>query len=345
MADIYSAIVANCKLLNANAGFEVAIGGKSENYSDVKEWVPTSSTMLNLLLGDANFGIAVGRIFELFGDYSHGKSTVAQHIMNGFQEAGGLSVLIDSESGWDRPRAIAMGHKEDQHQVIEAETAEEGFEAIYNSIKNFALAFDEEIPIVFVWDTLASSPTDGEKIGDEYTGGMMWKPRLIRRELRRLCKPLAKNNCSLVVVNQTIEGPKPNKSGVKMTPGGGGVKFWSSQRIQVSRVAAFKDPVTKLPAGIISSAKLVKSKLNAPSRSVDLPITFSHGIDPMREVINYHLDNTSIVNIFGVYKKIIGFGEKDFSFLEKNMEKVFKENEGLLKYLVDEAKMHWLGLT
>ena len=347
MADddpIFAVLKQVAKSVNTKHKLEVAVPGTEEVRGDVKNWVPTASVLLNLLLGEEHLGMATGRITELFGDYSHGKSTVAQIMMNGVQAAGGVSVMLDAESTWNRERAVDMGHNAHRHLAVEVDTAEMGFEVIDSTVEQFQKTLGGRVPIIFVWDTIAASPTAGEKKGDEYEGGMMWKPRLIRRELKRLNTTLDSIQGHLLFVNQTIEGPKPNRTGVKTTPGGGGIKFWSSQRLQIKKVGQYSeygDSKDKL-AGITSEVKTVKNKLKPPFKSIDLPIHFKNGLDPIREVTNYHLDNTSLYNISGAYKKIVGFTEKDISFYEKDIRGVFEEHEGLLEWMKEQVISHWL---
>ncbi len=343
--DVYSVIEDVAKDINKQMNLEVAIPGKQDVSSDVKNWIPTSSHMLNLLMGLENLGAPTGRVIELFGDYSHGKSTILQLLMSGFQKAGGISNLLDSESSWNRERALMMGHDLERHLTIETDTVEQGFETIYKLNEKYASLFGDSVPIIYGWDTIAASPTSGEKEGDEFKDGMAFKARKIRSELRRLCQELPKANALLVVVNQTIstlnaKGPK------KTTPGGSGLKFWASQRLECWRVGVFKSfGDDQQPAGIISQVKAVKNKLHPPNRAVDLPLVYRTGICPYREVINYHLDNTSIVNIAGAYRKIVGFTDKDISFYEKNTLGAFEEHPGLLEYLQEEVTSHWCGLS
>lgn len=344
---IYDALEKIATRVNKKHDIEAAIPGEKKVSADVDFWVPTASTILNLLMGDDDFGVAAGRIFELFGDFSHGKSTIAQIIINAFQAAGGVSVLLDSESSWNRQRAIQMGHNAKRHLAVDIETCNMGFEVIHSTLGEFKRTFGGRIPVVFVWDTIAASPTSDEKSGDEYASGMMSKARLIRMELRRLTPELKKAQASIVFVNQTIEGPKPNRSGVKTTSGGGGIKFWSSQRIQVTRVGRYADWGGKANkedrklAGIISSIQMVKNKMNPPFKSADMPINFRTGVDPYREVTNYLLDNTSVYNVSGAYKSIVGFGDKDIKAYERDIPGIIQGTPGLYEWLVEQVKSHW----
>lgn len=341
---VYSVIEKVAKNVNKKHNIEAAIPGKQQVSADVAVWVEMRSILLNLLLGEEDFGCAAGRVFELFGDFSHGKSTIAQIMMNAFQAVGGVSVLLDSESSWDRRRAVRMGHNENRHLAVDIETCDMGFEVISSTIDEFKATLGGKVPIIFVWDTIAASPTADEKAGSEYDSGMMFKPRLIRRELRRLVPELKKINASLVFVNQTIEGPKPNRSGVKTTPGGGGIKFWSSQRIQVTRVAKY--PIfgdKKKLAGIISKVETVKNKLHPPFREVDVPINFKTGVDLHREITNYLLDHTSCYNISGAYRSIVGYKEKDIKCYEKDIPGKFEEYPSLFEWMAEQVKSHWLS--
>ena len=341
--DVYDVISGIAGDLNKQFNLEVAVPGRDSVKADVKGWVPTSSLMLNMAFGrkdddGVHLGVPIGRIIELFGDFSHGKSTILQHIMNGFQAAGGLSNLLDSEGGWDRSRAVDMGHNSDRNLHIEVDTVERGFDVLYQLNEEYIGKFQGSIPIMYGWDTIAASGTEGEKKGDQYESGMGWKARVIRRELRRLTSELPKCNATLIAVNQVIDQFKrPGKT----TPGGSGLKFWSSQRLEVFRVAPLIDPATKKPMGIISKIKMKKNKLSAPNAELDIPIVYKTGIDPIWEVVNYHLDNTSIVNVNGAY---INFPDFDIKCYKKDMMTHFEQNEGFLQYLQEKAVEHFFDV-
>jgi recombination protein RecA len=340
---VYAILEKVAKSINNAKSLEVAIPGEKEVKADVKQWIPTASVILNLLMGDENYGVAVGRIYDIIGDFGEGKSTIAQIIMNAFQEAGGVSVLLDSESAWNRARAIDMGHNPKRHMAVDIETCEMGFSVIQETIEQFKITLGGRVPVVFVWDTISASPTDSEKKGDEFANGMQFKPRFIRSQLRAICPELKKVAASLVFVSQTIEGNKPNRTGVKTTAGGGGIKFWSSQRLQVEKVATTHDPVEKEKlTGIITNIKMVKNKLHPPFKRADVPIDFKLGLNPVMEVTNYLLDHTNVYNISGAYKSIVGFAEKDIKFYEKDLPKVLEANPGLLDWMVEQVKSHWI---
>lgn len=353
-ANVYDVLMRVAEKVNKKHDFQIAVPGKEQVGSDVRERVLTDSVMLNLLFGGFDIegqfheGVPVGKIIEIFGDYSHGKSTILQIIMNAFQQVG-VSALIDSESAWDRVRALVMGHRVEKHLALEADTLELGFKVMHDTIEYFGEEFRGAIPFMIGWDTIAAAPTEGEKKDDEYESGMMYKPRKIRQELRKLTLKFAASRCTGVFLNQTIQSKdsKEKYTGIKSTGGGGGLKFHSSQRLQVTRVASFREwgasKKHSKPIGIISAAKLVKNKLGAPMQEVDIPINYKQGVDPIREVVNYLLDFSEVYNIAGAYKKIVGFDDETLSFYEKDLPEVFDKNEGLLEYLQDSARIEWIS--
>lgn len=327
---------------NSKVGRGVAKSGKDIVGADVKYWVPTESILLNLLLGEDDFGCPSGKIMEIFGDSSEGKSTILQILMNAFQAAGGISVLVDSESAWNRKRAIAMGHNEALHTYVDAEYLELAFETINTLIDRFTVRFGDAIPILIGYDTIAAHATESEKGGDQYAEGMMSKPKKIRAFLRQCCLELPKIKGQLVLLNQTIESPKDDKSGIKKTSGGGGPRFWSSHRLEVRRVGVYKWAKDARLEGILSNVKTIKNRMHPPHRSVTLPINFLKGCDPIREVYTYLHDHTNLVNTSGAYKRIVGFQEKDISCYEKDFPAKVREHEGLLEWMQEQVRSHWL---
>lgn len=329
--------------VNADTDLRVVVPGTESVKADVKQYVRTKSNLLNLLLGEDELGSPTGRVMEIFGDNSHGKSTILQILMNAFQAANGVSTLLDSESSWNRDRAVQMGHNPERHLSVDVDTVEMGFKVIRSILLQFIDMFGGSIPLIIGWDTIAASPTDGELKLDEYAAGMMYKPRLIRQQLRVIGPLLDKARAQLVFVNQTIEGPN-QKSSVKTTPGGGGIKFWSSHRLQVTRVATYNDMINKeRSVGIISKVKAVKNKLNPPFKEIELPLDFAAGIDPVLESFNYLLDKTSVVNLSGSRIKIVGFTDTDLSFYKKEIYQVVQDNPGLLDWMQSQVQSHWLS--
>lgn len=280
-------------------GKSYVIPGEDTNLSDVKLLVPTSSYLLNKLLSG---GVPVGRVIEIYGEPSHGKSSIAQHIMVGFQRFPGLSILLDSEFTWDRSRAIKMGHDNSRHIYLQVDCLERGVEVIDSLITRLRMpgkGIPNDMPIVIVWDTISNSPPeaelddvdssdDGDETSGKYKHGMCDKPRQLRELERKWSMKLPQTMCSLVFVSQTYTGPSKGRGPQQKTSGGGAIKFWASKRLKVWRESVIDYPAPQ--SGFICSVQTVKDKLAPPYRTVQLPLLHITGIHPGYELVNFLLD-------------------------------------------------------
>lgn len=331
--------------LNKEFKARVAVTGDELCASDVPFRVPTRSFLLNKLFGG---GAPIGRVIEVSGDPSHGKSTVLEEMMIGFQLYPGISVLLDADTGWHRPRAVAMGHNSHRHLHLQADTVEYGFETIFSTIARLRMPgrFPPNMPVGIFWDTISASQTEGEKEGDPYKDGTGAKPRKIREQLRRLAPELPRNNVCLVFACHThMEFSKGGKVGKqpqkKSSTGGEAIPFWSGKRIKVWISSRLDYPYKN--AGIITTAETIKDKLEAPHERVELPILHHTGIDPGYELIYYLLDNSSWVNMNGAYVNIPDFPEpgKALNFFPKQLHLKMQHFPDLLGYLRDCAEHTW----
>lgn len=330
--------------LNAEFKAEVAVPGEEMVHSDKATIrIPTSSFMLNLILGG---GIPQGRVVEICGDPSEGKSTLVEHMMIGFQKFPGISVLLDAETGWQRERALRIGHNPSRHLHLQADTVELGFSVIDSTIKRIRMPgskFPPDMPVGFFWDTIAASQTEGEKTGDQYAEGMMDKARKIRRNLRTLSMMLPQTNCALVFVNQMIDQPAKGGHGhaKKTTPGGGAIKFWSAKRLQVRSFEKMHYPEEN--TGILTTIKTIKDKLNPPFREVQVPIRYYDGVDNLYEVINFLIDNSNVVNMSAGRVTVLGYPDPDSEakFWHKKAYEYSAKNPDILEYLQICAQEVW----
>lgn len=341
---ISSSLVSVTQDLNKEFKTRLAVTGDDLCVSDVTMHVPTRSFGLNQILGG---GAPCGRVVEIFGDPSHGKSTIIEEMMIGFQRYPGISVLIDADTGWSRKRAIAMGHDSSRHIHLQADTVEYGFNAIFSTIARLRMPgrFPNSIPIGIFWDTISASQTEGEKEGDKYKEGMGDKPRKIRENLRKLAPILPKNNVCLVFACHThaeIGGKRPGQGPQKKSSTGGeAIPFWSCKRIKVWISGRLKQPYNG--AGILTAAEAVKDKLDPPWRRIELPILHNTGVDPAYELIYYLTDNSTWVNMRGAYVSIPDYPEpgKELSFMPKDLHKKLSHFPDLFDYLWACAEHTW----
>jgi recombination protein RecA len=293
-------------------------------------------------------GIPIGRIVEFFGDFSSGKSTLATHFMIQFQKVGGIIFLIDTETGWDKRRAIKMGlDPSNNFYVLDALTVEEGFSLIDNIFDNIPLT--NKLPILIVWDTISACPTFYQKEKDDANGGGMTSiPRAVRDGLRKITMEIPRHNASVLFVNQTQESigmyAGPNDTNI-----GHGVKFHSSIRLQLRSRGKFVE--NDVPIGITTAITCVKNKLNKPQGKVDMAMYYDTGINDLLTTIQF-LTKVGVISTKGggystcesFNKEMSGarIGSKD------GLNKWLTDNPGLLEHLyskVDEKKDSlWMDL-
>jgi len=331
--------------INKDFKMEVVIAGSGATLSDVKIWVPTSSVMLNYLLGG---GVPVGRILEIFGDPSHGKSTLVEHMMIGFQRYPGISILLDSESTWSRPRAMAMGHDPDRHLSFECDTIELGFTVAKKTILKARAPeskFPPEMPIGIFWDTVSASQTENEKANDIYKEGMADKARKIRAACRDFSFFLPRMNASLIFVSQTIADIKSPIPGQKKSASGGeAIKFWSSKRLKTWVSGKFEYPFKG--AGVICNVETIKDKIHPPRKRIEVPVLYATGIHNGYELLTYLIDNSDLAEMSGGRVHIPDFpieGE-EITFYMKQLPAIMEKYPDLIAHFRACADKIWHGV-
>ncbi|KKK68056.1 hypothetical protein LCGC14_2947900, partial [marine sediment metagenome] len=201
-------------------------------------------------------------------------------------------VIIDSECSIDMARAEMLGVNPKFLITYPAETVEKGMAFIYLQIKQIrSQPALKDAPILFVWDTIAAAPTEPERTDLSYSQGMAHKPRLLREAMRKLTGDLPHQKVSVIFVNQSIATLNPY--GKKyITPGGGGIKFHASLRLELRRGDWIKAPGSKAgdaPIGMFVKMRVEKSKIAPPHRSVSVPLFYQTGyseLGAMHELLN-----------------------------------------------------------
>jgi len=326
---------------------EVTQIGTEHLLSDVPYFISTSSTLLDLALGG---GIAGRRIVELYASESEGKSTIATHILANVQKAGGLAMLIDSETTIERSRSERIGLDMSQVIMNYASTVEDGFDSIRVLLEKIAAspkrAEDPTQPVVIVWDTIAAVPTIAEKEKGKFGGGQAERPRIIRGGLRLISMPLAKANAVLILNNHLISSLNPYSP--VTTPGGTGPKLFATHRIWLKRSGLWKDPVTDVEKGIIVRAKIMKNKLGPPLKEPEIVIMFENGIDDNWSLFTYASDDeVKIIERGGAWYSFNFPDEKGNiitkKFHQKDFPKLCIDHPGLIPQLKKRVTDYWNG--
>ncbi|MBN2103986.1 recombinase RecA [bacterium] len=294
--------------------------------------ISTTSLKLDIALGVG--GIPRGRVVEIFGPESSGKTTLALHVIAKAQKQGGMAAFIDAEHALDAIYAKALGVNTDDLLISQPDTGEQALEITETLVRSGALD-------VIVIDSVAALVPRAEIEGEMGDAQMGLQARLMSQALRKLSGAISKSRTSVIFINQIREKIGVMFGNPETTTGGRALKFYASVRIDIRRIGAIKEGTEVV--GNRTKAKVVKNKVAPPFKDAEFDIMYGKGISHTGDVIDLGVELGMIEKSGAWYSygdERIGQGRENVKiFLEKEenldiyqkIERQIKEKMGLIK--------------
>ena len=311
--------------------------GQNESVVDI-EAISSGSLSLDIALGIGGF--PKGRIVEIYGPESSGKTTLALHVLAEAQKNGGTCAFIDAEHALDTIYAKKLGVNVDELVISQPDAGEQALEITDTLVRSGAVD-------VLVVDSVAALTPRAElegEVGDHHVG---LHARLMSQALRKLTSSISKSNCLVIFINQIRLKIGVMFGNPETTTGGNALKFYSSVRIDIRRIGAIKERDDII--GNQTRVKVVKNKVSAPFRTVEFDIMYGEGISKTGELVDLGVESEIIEKSGSWYSyktERIGQGRENAkTFLKENpdiaeeIETLIRQNSGIVNEKMLEEKI------
>ncbi|BCS88299.1 recombinase RecA [Pseudodesulfovibrio sediminis] len=292
--------------------------------------IPTGSIGLDMALGIG--GVPRGRVIEIYGPESSGKTTLALHIIAEAQKAGGNAAFVDAEHALDPGYAKRLGVKTDDLLISQPDYGEQALEISDLLVRSGALD-------VIVIDSVAALIPQAElegQMGETQVGG---QARLMSHALRKLTGTIHKSNCVVIFINQIrMKIGMTGYGNPETTSGGNALKFYASCRLDIRRIQTLKDKDEAY--GIRARIKVVKNKVAPPFRQALVDVLYGQGISRMGEIIDMGVEH-GIIEKSGSW---FAFGSEKLGQGKENVRALLQDNPDIAQAIEDKLMTH-LGYT
>lgn len=294
----------------------------SDNIEEVAV-IPSGSITLDVALGVG--GYPKGRVVEIFGPESSGKTTLALHAIAEAQKAGGLAAFIDAEHAFDSTYAQALGIDVDNLLISQPDNGEQALEIADSLIRSSAID-------IIVIDSVAALTPKAEIEGDMGESKMGLQARLMSQALRKLTASISKTKTVCIFINQLRDKIGVVYGSPETTTGGNALKFYASIRVDIRKASSIKDGEEQL--GVRAKVKVVKNKVAPPFRRAEFDIMYGVGISKIGEIVDLGVD-------FGVIKKSgswYSYGERRLSQGRDAVKELLLADEPLMSEIEEKVR-------
>ena len=301
--------------------------GGAERVADVPA-ISTGSLSLDIALG--TFGVPRGRVIEIYGPESGGKTTLALHIVAEAQKKNGIAAFIDAEHALDVTYAKKIGVNTDDLLISQPDTGEQALEIAETLVRSGALD-------VLVVDSVAALVPKAELEGEMGDAQMGLQARLMSQALRKLTGSISKSKTTVIFINQLRMKIGVFFGNPETTTGGNALKFYSSQRLDIRKMTSIKNGQDVI--GFRTKVKVVKNKLAPPFREAEFDIIFGEGISREGDVLDLAAEN-GIIEKSGAWYSYKG----DRIGQGRDNSRVFlKENPDIMTAVENEVAPSWVS--